>query len=72
MNGATLVVRSIPWARPQAATQPSGCTWASTLASVWLPTASTAPAHRARASGRPPGSDSSDRSTMVEAPNAVR
>ena len=53
MNGMTVVGRSDPWAKPQAATTPSYLICESTLASVRLPSESTAPAQRSLSNGTP-------------------
>ena len=52
-KGRHVVGRSIPWAKPQAATAPPYFVCASTFASVWLPTASIPAAQRSRPSGFP-------------------
>ena len=71
VNGATDAGRSMPCASPHAATHPFSWVIDSTLASVWLPTASTAPAHRILPSARA-GPDSSSRGTIVVAPSMCR
>ncbi|MNV92679.1 hypothetical protein D3C71_1872990 [compost metagenome] len=71
MNGATDAGKSMPWASPQAATAPRYCMAAQTLAKVWLPTESTAPAQRSLARGLP-GSDRLARSMISLAPRRLR
>ena len=67
INGITVVGRSKPPARPQAATQPRYCVCASTLANTGPPTVSTAPAHSCFSSGRV--SAKSLRGRIVSAPS---
>ena len=72
MNGRTVVGRSDPPARPQAATAPRYFVCASTVPSVWLPTVSMAAAQRSFSSGLPEAPESSSRPTMEVAPSDVR
>ena len=53
INGITVAGRSGPCAKPQAATVPPYLVCAMALAKVWLPTASTTPAHCSLSNGRP-------------------
>jgi hypothetical protein len=71
MKGATVTGKSMPCARPHAATTPSVFVCAQTLASVWLPTESTAPAQRSFCSGLPAWF-SVLRSTISAAPSERR
>ena len=71
MNGITVVGRSWPPARPQAATTPPYCICASTLASIVEPTVSTAAAHCSDSSGRA-GSVISSRPRNAVAPSPAR
>ncbi|MNW02609.1 hypothetical protein D3C71_1984220 [compost metagenome] len=71
MNGATDAGKSMPWARPQAATVPLALVLAQALAKVWLPTESMTAAQRSLASGLP-GSESVARSMISLAPNCLR
>ena len=71
MKGATVVGRSMPCARPQAATVPSGFICEITLASVTDPTESMQPAQRDLASGFT-GVLNSLRSTTPAAPRLLR
>ena len=71
MKGATLPGRSIPAARPQAATTPPYLVMERTLASVAEPTESTAAAQRSLASGLG-GPLSSARSMISFAPSPLR
>ena len=71
MNGATVAGKSIPCARPHAATMPSYFVEAHTLTSVCEPTVSTAAAHRSVCSGLP-GCESEARSMTSRAPSSRR
>jgi DNA-binding transcriptional LysR family regulator len=71
MNGATFAGRSMPCARPQAATVPPYLICDSTLASVALPATSMAPAQRSLASGFGVPLNSS-RATISPAPSDFR
>ena len=71
MKGNTVAGRSMPWASPHAATTPRYFVWAITLARVWLPTESIAPAQSSCPIGAP-GADRVARSTTSAAPSAVR
>src|SRR6478672_9653054 len=71
MNGRTVVGRSDPWAKPQAATTPSYLICVSTFASVRLPSESTAPAQRSLSNGTP-APESSRASMILSAPSPRR
>src|SRR6185437_1773607 len=71
MKGATVAGKSMPCARPHAATAPSAIVCAHAFASVWLPTESTTAAQRSFCRGLP-GWDSVARSTISFAPSDSR
>ena len=71
IKGATEAGKSMPCAKPHAATAPPYFILAQTFARVWLPTESTAAAHCSFIKGLP-GADNSALSIISVAPKLVK